>query len=244
MDIQTMVKQLLREIRIDSTAAGSQAEIDAKIAIIDAMDQIKKEGLWYNRAWYNIETVSEQYEYPLPNDFLHLQGDVSYISSSQDPVSRHTLHPSTVNLMQEVKFLGTEPDQAINSGTPSHYAIDSSTNRLLLMPIPWVTGDRLEFQYVYNVGVPTYQYTGSAWVFYEPGTTTTLPATYTNPLLREGYRLVFFKAAYHLLTGPYGGTEPALIKATEYIKKWAEELQRIRGEAVKRQFVPAIRMHI
>lgn len=244
MNMRTMIKQLLREIRIDNTSAGSQAETDAKIAIIDAMDQIKKEGFWFSKSHYGIDTVSEQYRYPLPHDFLHLVGDITYISTAADPVSRFILHPATNNLLESVKFLGTEPDQAINSGTPSHFSIDVSTNDLLLMPIPYADNDRLEFMYVWNQGIPTYEYDGSAWVFYEPDTTTTLPATYSNALLREGYKLVFYRAAYNLLTGPYGGTEPALIKSTEYIKKWAEEMQRLRGEGAKRQWVPGVRMHI
>lgn len=244
MNIQTMVKQLLREIRVDRAVAAGQAVVDAKIAICDAMDQTKDEGFWYNRSWYSIDTVTEQMRYALPSDFQSLHGDIQYLSTSDDPISRQVLFPATMNLVQQVKFLGTEPDQAINSGTPSHYTIDSSTNELLLIPIPWANNDRIEFQYNSSPGVPTYIYDGSSWIFYEPWSTTVLADTYTNSFFREAYKLIFYRAAYLLLTGPHGGTESALVKSTEYIKKWGEELLRLRGEAMKRQFVPTVRPHI
>lgn len=244
MNLRTMSKQLLREIRIDSTAAGSQPEIDTYIAIIDAMNEMKKEGLWYNKAIFTVNTVNDQYRYALPSDYLSMCSDPVYISTASNPVSRFVLAPASNNLLSRVQYLGTDPDQAINSGTPNSYSIDASTNELLLMPIPYASDDQVEFQYVSNYGIPKYEYTGSAWAFYYPESTVTLLSTFTNAGFVEAYQMIFCLAAYNLLTGPYGGTEAALVKSTEYIKRWAKMLQNLRGESTKRAFVPAVRMHI
>lgn len=243
-DLQTMVKQLLREVRIDT--AGTQATVDAKIAIIDAMDSQKHESLWFNKSWTKISTENGKYRYSLPSDFLALSGDVTFISATNDPASRRRLAAATLNQVIESSYVGTDPSESILTGTPSQYAIDSSSNEILFIPVPCIDQDEVEFQYLVNFGIPTYSYSGSAWVFSEPGTSTTLADTYTNAWLStdKGYKLVFYRAAYNLLTGPYGGTEPMLIKATEYIKRWAEELGRLKGENAHRSSTLAIRRHL
>lgn len=243
-DLQTMVKQLLREVRIDT--AGTQSTVDAKIAIIDAMDSQKNESLWFNKSWTKITLVSGQYRYSLPSDFLSLSGDVTFIGTSNDPASRRRLFTGTLNESTENSYVGTDPSESILTGTPSKFSIDGSSNEILLTPVPSIDGDEIEFQYMVNHGVPNYSYSGSAWVFTEPNSSTTLADTYTNAWLAtdKGYKLVFYRAAYNLLTGPYGGTEPSLIKATEYVKRWAEELGRLKGENAKRSASLSIRRHI
>ena len=242
--MQTMVKQLLREVRID--AASPQSTVDAKIAIIDAMDSQKDESLWFTKSWYKLTLSSGRYRYSLPRDYLSILGDVTFIANSNDPASRKILYPGTLNEVQEGSFIGTEPSETYLTGTPSKWAVDSATNELLVVPVPNVDGDQVEFQYLVNHGVPTYIYTGSTWTFYEPNTTTTLSDTFTNAWLAldKGYKLVFYRAAYNLLTGPFGGTEATMIKATEYIKRWAEEIGRLKGENTKRAISPTIRRHI
>lgn len=243
-DLQTMVKQLLREVRIDT--AGTQSTVDAKIAIIDAIDSQKQESLWFNKNWTKITLSTGQFRYSLPSDFLSLSGDVTFIGTSNEPAARRRLEPSTLNELIESSFVGADPSESILTGAPSKYGIDGSSNEILLIPVPAIEGDQIEFQYMVNHGVPTYSYNGSAWVFYEPNSTTTLADTFTNAWLAtdKGYKLVFYRAAYNLLTGPYGGTEPMLVKATEYIKRWAEELGRLKGENAKRSATYTIRRHI
>ncbi len=245
-DIQTMVKQLLREVRIDSAATGSQADTDAKIAIIDAMDSQKAESLWFNKSWVRLSLSNGEYRYPLPADFLSFSGDVTLIQASSDPTSRRKLEPGTLNEVMQATYIGTEPSESILTGTPSKYALDGGASEILFVPVPSSDGDLVEFQYLINAGIPSYRYTDSTWAFYEPGSTTALPQTFTNVWLQndKGYKLVFYRAAYNLLTGPYGGLETSMLKATEYIKRWAEEIGRLRGENVKRSVSPTIRRHI
>lgn len=245
-DIRTMIEQVVRETRIDNAESGSQAESDVKIAIIDAMDFHKKDVFWFNKSWASMQLSIGQYRYQLPLDFLSVTGDVTLVAASNDPASRRRLFPATLNEVIESSYVGTDPSESILTGTPAKWAVDGSTNELILIPVPSVDGDRIEFQYSVNFGIPSYAYSGSAWAFYEPNTIDALSATFTSPWLAQdkGYKLIFFKTAYTLLSGVYGGTEQSALRANEYVKKWYEELGRLKGESTKRSSAPAIRRHI
>ena len=246
MNIRTMVKQLLREARIDSFTVGGQADTDAKIAIIDAMGSNNDEALWFNKQWIKMNLENGTYRYLLPSDFLQLTGDVTLITASSDPTSRRKLFPGTLSEVLEATYIGTEPSESILTGTPSKFAIDGGSGEILFVPVPSLSGDQVEFQYLVHTGIPTYSYSGSVWSFLEPDGLTALAETFTNVWLTQekGYKLTFYRAAYNLLSGPYGGTEASLVKGTEYIKKWAEEIGKLKGENTKRSTTATIRRHI
>ena len=245
-DIRTMIKQILREIRIDSTTSGSQAETDVKIAIIDAMDFHKKDTFWFNKQWASVGLNTGQYRYSLPSDFLSIIGDVTLVAASNDPASKRRLFPATLNEANEASYVGTDPSESILTGTPSKYALDGSSNEILLIPVPSVDGDRIDFQYSLNFGIPTYSFNGTTWDFYEPNSVATLSTTFLSPWLAQdkGYKLIYYRSVYSLLSGVYGGTQASTAKANEYVKKWFEESGRLKGENTKRSVAPSIRRHI
>jgi len=239
-----MVKQLMTELHFDNNTTGTQAETDAKVAIIDSINFTKRQKAWFNERRHTIYSSDGVFGYPLPNDFMGLVGNVYYTASDNDPLTRVVLRYRSPEWCEEHKSRGEEWDTSVNSGNPDFYSIDAGANEMLLVPIPYQDGDKIEFKYVVDDGVPTYKVVSTTWTFYLPNSSETLPATFTNVWFTSAYRMIFARAAYYLLTGAYGGTEAAMVKGTEYIKQWAEELNKLRAETKSKASPRGVRRHI
>lgn len=234
MDLQTMKKQLLREIHIDTTTSGSVADTDVTLAIIESINYNRRYHLGWNEGQCVITTDASVKHYTLPSDFLGLAGEVLYSSSTSDSsTGKRRLASRPLSWVEANMNVTVDGADYINEGLPWAYAIDPKDKRIVLSPTPSSAGETLEFPYIKDCGTPEFKYTGSAWAFYKPGTIDTLTATYTNEYFSQGYWLIFNRASYILHTGVNGGTEEATVRAQSAIQRWAEELNRLRGEAVR-----------
>lgn len=239
-DLGTMKQDLYRVLRIDSTTVNTAAVADATKAIIEAIRFNKNQRFWTNERSSTIVTTSGQFRYPLPSDYLGLASDVFY-QPADDQTYRAPLRQRTVDWCEEMKVRGDTWDTSINSGNPDFYAIDESTSEILLCPIPYVDGDKIDFKYITDMGVPSFKYVSSAWTFYQPGTTVALTDAFTNGWFTEYYELIFNRAAYLLLSTVYGGTEDSTVRANEHLKLWMEQLNKLRTDTARRSSSSTIR---
>lgn len=228
----TMKQDLLRDLHFDTTTSGSNADNDVSRAIIDAITFNRRYDFGFTRGKADIYTISDQYEYPLPEGFLGITGDV-WSTPSLDTTGRYTLKNRPIDWMEKNRYRVNGQDRTLNTGDVGYYGINVATKSIVLSPVPSDDGTLIEFYYHYDPGTPDFIYTGSAWAFYDPGTTTAITGTYTNAWFTDAYRLTFNRAAYYLLTGPHGGTEEAAMKAQQYMQQWSEELNRLRGDFAK-----------
>ena len=129
----------------------------------------------------------------------------------------------------------------MNTGTPRYYSIDESANEMLLVPVPATSAEQVSFHYLRDCEIPDYKYASSTWSFYVKGTNTALPATYTNDWLKNALELIVNRACYLMLGGTYGGDEGSQVRANMYMQKWADELNRLRGENARRASVAGVR---
>jgi len=243
-DRQTMKEHLLRDLHIDTLPSGSEAGDDVDKAIIESIRYNRKFLFTFNQAKAKLRTVANSRTLSLPVDFLGLITE-PYIQTSEDAYNKRKLVSRTLDWIEENEWRGTEWETAITTGEPRFYAMDPSNKTINLVPIPQDDGELITFTYHKDPGTPTYKYTGSAWAFYTPFTDSeTLAATYTNEWFKEGYHLVYNRAAYLLWTRVFGGTEEASIRAAEHLKQWAEEVNSLRAEGAVFQAPTEIRRWI
>lgn len=243
-DLQTMVKQLLREVHIDTTASGSQAETDAKISIIESIRYNRRFHFWFTEKEGTILTEANQWQYPVPLDLLQMLSDPFYIDGTASSDFRNQLRQETWEWMNEHYNRVAEWQSTVNTGSPRRYHMDLVSRKIWLLPIPNETGNSVIFRYHKDCGTPSYKYTGSAWAFYKPNSEDALPDAFSNEWFTEGYHLIYARASYLMWSRPYGGTQEATIMSQQSLQQWAEELNRLRGETTGRSAQPAIRRHI
>lgn len=231
-DWATMKQDLLRDLHFDTTTSGSNADNDVSRAIIDSIKFNRRYDFGFTRGKADIYTISDQFEYPLPEGFLGITGDV-WSTPSLDTTGRYTLKNRPIDWMEKNRYRVNGQDRTLNTGDVGYYGINVATKSIVLSPVPSDDGTLIEFYYHYDPGTPDFVYTGSAWAFYDPGTTNAISGTYSNAWFTDAYRLTFNRAAYYLLTGAYGGTEEAAMKAQQYMQQWSEELNRLRGDFAK-----------
>lgn len=243
-DIRTAVKRLIRELKIDSTGTGNSAETDAKIAIIDSMNFHKKSHFWFNQVKYKIATSQEVFRYALPVDYVSIIGRPLYNSSSNESATRRLLEYRPIDWCEENKWRGTETEMTINTGSPEVYSVDEATNELVLIPVPYVDGETVEFTYLSDCEIPYYIHDGSSWLFYRKGTTEAISDTFSNAWLENALEMIIYKAAQNMLVGPYGLTEERAMQSAQFAQRWAEQMQNFKGENTKRSSVTRIARHI
>lgn len=243
-DLNTMKVRLLRDVHIDSTTSGSLAESDVKIAIIDAIRHNRRFHFWFNEGNGHILTENEKWKYDLPVDFIGMLSDPFFIDGDAASDFRNQLLRESWEWMNQHYNRAAEWETSVNLGSPRRYYIDLTEKQIWLLPVPNETGNQIIFRYLKDCGTPDYKCVSSTWNFYKPNSEDTLPDTFTNAWFKEGYNLTFFRAAFELWSGPYGGSQEASGQAQSYLIKWTEELNRLRGETQVRSAQHSVRRHI
>lgn len=231
MNLATMKQQLLRDLHIDSTTSGSVADSDVSLAIIESIRYNRRFNLGFNRTQCSLITEVNINKYDMPADYLGLCSEVVYRTLNDGTSSGRVLKFRPLDWVEVNRYDDVEGVSPIDLGYPWTYSIDPKGKRLVLSPVPSITGERIEFDYVRDCGTPEFKYTGSAWAFYNPGTTDAIASTFSNEYFTEAYHLIYNRAAFILWSRPYGGTEEAAMRGQTSLQMWAEELSRMRAEA-------------
>lgn len=244
----TMKHHLFRDLHIDTTTSGSLADTDVGRAIVESILFNRNHNLGWNQGLHVFHTNANQFEYPLPSDYLALSGDVYYSTIPDSEVTvygKRPLKSVPMGWIRENRYRTNESGQYVNVGVPGYFGIDPSTRLMHLSPAP---SDEVQIEYVYlrDPGTPTFKSDGTTWTFYTPNTDDTLSATYTNEWfdVSKGYHLILNRAMYLLCVRGYGGTEEMDAKGANALRLWAEEMNRLRAEANNIVSVGNVRRHI
>lgn len=202
-------------------------------AICEALRYMRTERFPWNEGRLDVTTAADQWNYPLPRDFIAFIG-TPFFARNGSPTSRRPLTVRPADWLEEYRYTGTDPmhvgdwQSGIESGPP--HSIGIYDNELLVVPVPDADGDQLNIRYIRDLGIPTYAHTGSAWVFYEPDGITTLADTHTSAWFTEGRDALKLRAEYELQANMYRDIDGAQLALAQY----NEVMQRYRGNAVKK----------
>lgn len=217
-DRQTLRKVLMTELRM----SGIEDDVDR--AIIDSLRFNRRYRFWFNIGTAEHDTVADQYSYALPTDYLSIVGDVYYTASGGSV--RTPMMELTVDELEASR--GVYEGGTSIASTPRAYACDGTS--LLVSPAPSVDDETIDYRYHKDLGVPTYAYDGSAWVFREPDGDP-LQDDYTNDFLVHASELVRTRAAYYLHTDNFPRPE----RAQASLQRWLEALAQLRAESTRRR---------
>lgn len=209
--------------------------IDACIA--DALRHVRNEQLHFNTGSFTFATTNGTAEYPLPNDFLSILGEVYYTPDEASESGRYKLQPVGLDELEEYRYRQDWGADEI-SGESRRVAIDLSGRKILFAPTPDTDGDKVFFRYLKDLGTPVYtaSTTASAPPSLSPTITLlgpdgqTLNSDYTTPWFTHAFELVANRAVHILWSKYHGGTPEAAQKAQEAQVAYLEELSRLRGE--------------
>ena len=233
----TMKHNLLRDLHIDTTTTGSPADTDCGRAIIESIQFNRGHNLGWNQAYFTFVTSENQFDYPLPSDYLSLSGDVYYsVATDSDTTvyGKRVLKSMPMGWLRENRYRVNETGQYVDVGIPGYFGIDPASMRMHLSPAP-ADEALIEYAYLKDPGTPWFKSDGSTWSFYSPNSDDTLAATYRNEWfdVDKGYNLVLNRAMYIMCVRGYGGTEETDARGAAALRLWAEELNRLRAEANK-----------
>lgn len=233
----TMKHNILRDMSIDTTTSGSVADTDVGRAIVESIIYNRARDLGWNNAEHSFFTDPGVREYPLPNDFLGLTGDVFHSTTPESSVTVYQRRVMKYRPMSWIKanlYRIDSGSEYVDLGIPGVYSIEPATRRMHLNPAPADVA-RIEFTYLRDPGTPTFKSDGTTWTFYNPNTDDTLSSTFSNEWFQidKGYNLVMNRAVYILCSRGYGGTEEMANRGATALRLWAEELSRLRGAATK-----------
>lgn len=249
-DRATMKHQILRDTHIDSTTSGSAADTDVDRAIIESIMFNRGYNLGWNNAEHSFTTDDNQQSYPLPADYLRLTSDVffSSINDNDIPYGKRPLRSRPMSWIKESVTNAVSDSTSIHYdvGTTTCYGIDPASRKMFLSPVPTGGPWLIEYSYLKDPGTPWFKSNGTTWTFYTPNTDDTLASTYTNEWfdVSKGYHLILNRAVYIISNRGYGGTEEMAAIGANALRMWAEELNRLRGEAARVVSVSEMRKHI
>lgn len=234
-NLETAIAKLIRILGLDSVTADSTVERDARIALIDSMEDNKRYSFWFNQARDEIITQAERYNYPLPNDFMGLIGTPIFNSTSNAAGSRRRLEYMPPNFIEENKWRGPDTEMTLNTGDPEMYSIDLMKNEMLLLPVPSIGGEKISIHYTRDCNIPYYTYdAANGWQFFRKGTTVAIDDDFENDWLIHASELIINRAGFKLLNGAYGGTNEAAKKAQDCMQAWMDLLNTKKSENTKK----------
>lgn len=249
MNIRTVYFEILREMHLDATTPATKTVEDVMRAIVDSMEYNRQYETPFNKKYYEVSLESERSRYPLPPDFIRISGTVFRVNSTDG--YQLPLRATNINQIEEYRWKLSNDDGEPTelTGAPDFYAIDGTTNELVVNPSPGSTDPetKIRFNYIADLGTPTMEHNGTNFLFYEPGTTTTITAgssTYTNAWLVQGKNVTKRRALYYLWSSPYGTTEGSEAKAARALVQWQEALKSLEREAAGKNRGAGVRAHI
>jgi hypothetical protein len=233
-NLETAIAKLIRILGLDSVTADSTVERDARIALIDSMEDNKRYSFWFNQAKYSVVTQASRFDYPLPSDYMGMVGTPIINSTYDTSGTKRRLEYMPPNWCEENRWRGKETQMTLNTGAPECYSIDLIKNTILLIPVPSTDGEIVEFNYTKDCSIPWYKYTAaSGWEFFRAGTNTALTDAFENEWLQYSPELIINRAGFKLLSGAYGGTNEAAKKAQDCMQAWMDLLNTKKGEQTK-----------
>lgn len=230
----TIKHNLLRDMHIDTYTTGTQADYDVGRAVVESILFNRKHNFGWNTAEHLFTTDPQVREYPLPKDFLQLNGSVfSSIETDTSTIyGKRVLRWAPMSWIRENAYrIGTDGEY-LSLGVPGAFGIDPTSRKMNLSPAPTDVA-RIEYSYLKDPGTPWYKSNGTDWTFYAPNSDDTLADTYTNEWfdVDKGYYLILNRALYIMASRAQGGTPEMDQKAQNALRLWAEEKNRLTAEA-------------
>jgi len=179
-----------------------------QIAMITAMNWYKHEPFWFNEATHTFTLTNDQQSYPQEDGGANTAGwpvDIERIVDTYVLVGNERWLKMAGASIDDVRWL-TPTDEVV--GVPSYYAWFDE--KIWLTPIPNAsTSTQIRIDYIQDVGIPTYSWTGSAWAFYAPPAFAPLADDFSNRWLAEAEVLIRTRAKYDLYLNYYDDQENA-----------------------------------
>lgn len=245
----TMVSELTRLLKADSTASGSTVEDDCKRAIIESIMYNRRRFLGFNQATAVIAIENGVQRYPMPQDYLSLTGPVFWSNiptSTSDLQGRKELISRPLAWVEKQTYRIPGSSEYRFLGDSVAYAIDQQNGEIVLSPVPGSSISQLDFHYLRDPGTPGMSSSSGVWTFTVPKSEDTISNTFTNDWFEvgRGYHLVLNRAMYILWARIFGGTEESAVFQENALRMWGEELARLTGEASRYTSVSDVRPRI
>lgn len=232
----SMVSELQRMVKMDSTITGSVADSDSKRAIVESILYNRRRHLGFNQATAVIAIENGVQRYPMPRDYLALTGPVFWSNvptSTSDLQGRKELINRPLAWVEKQTYRIPGSSEYRFLGDSVAYAIDPQSREIVLSPVPGSSISQLDFHYLRDPGTPGMSASSGAWTFTKPWSEDAIADAFTNDWFEigRGYHLVLNRAAYLLWARIYGGTEESVAFQENALRLWGEELARLTGEA-------------
>lgn len=194
MSFGTLRQRIVQEVH----RASSQDQSAVDIAIITAMQWFKPYHFFFNEATHTFTLTSGQEEYPeetattegWPSDLV--APITLYVKSGGTRwLKLHQISIDRQRWLQPTDFV---------VGVPTHWSWHDE--KIYLTPKPTTTSDEIRMDYVKDVGIPTYEWDGTAWAFKTPAGSI-LPDTYTNRWIEDAELLIRQRAKLDLYFNYY-----------------------------------------
>jgi len=200
MSFGSMKQRIIQEIH----RAASGDEDAVKIAIITAMEWFKAYQFDFNEGTHTFTMTIGQEEYDVEEGFSE-----GYASDLVAPINLYVQTGGTRWLrmkqisINEQRWL--QPTSTV-TGVPSAWAWHDE--KIYVTPTP-SQADDLRMDYVKDIGIPIYVWTGSSWAFYEPTGSTALLDSWTSRWLTDGEELIRQRAKFDLYFNFYDDNDNA-----------------------------------
>jgi len=228
---------------MDTATIPTKTSDDVMLAIAESTKYLNSLEFYFNKKKWIFSLEQDKFDYQLPEDFMGVVGNVSYKPSVIDSYER-PLSNGGVDLVEQMRFYHDDYTGGLRSGQPSTYAVDDSTNKMLISPIPTTGEGTITFRYLANLGVIKYKHDGTNFIFYEPFTGNAIAITYTNPWFEEGFDALRERSMYYLWSRIHGGTPESDIKAQRALLQSQDAIRKLSSEGSRRQSIQEIRRWI
>lgn len=194
MSFGTMRQRVIQEVH----RASSQDQSAVDIAIITAMQWFKPYHFFFNESTHSITLTADQEQYPVETATTE-----GWPSDLVAPLNLYVKSGGTRWLrLQQIDIdrqRWLQPTDAV-AGVPSYWAWHAE--KIYLTPVPTASSDELRMDYIKDVGIPTYEWDGTAWLFKNPSGAA-LASTYTNPWIEDAEHLIRQRAKLDLYFNYY-----------------------------------------
>lgn len=233
-DVRTLFQTLLRNIHADGATANTKTSDSILRAISESLRYNRTAKTYFNIKSTIIPIVSGVVEYPLPDDFLGLMGEVKWVSDLNSAVNismEDAGYDFVLNIRERdymVDPTSTEATFVPNQEDHWYFAIDTEGKKLYTGK----SSGYLKIRYVADLGTIDFKHDGSGWIFYEPRTSTALTSssTYTNKWFTEGFDALRCRAEYYLWSREFGNTEAAMARAQICLGQWQDARDALTKE--------------
>jgi len=187
-DLGTMVQRIINEVSRTATAD----EDSVKMAIISSIRHFRDHRFWFNEGTHTFTLTADQQTYSFetastegpPEDWIR-------------PITAYVYVSSTRYLMMDqvdIEQLRWATPTSSVTGTPSIWSWYGQ--QMHFAPIP-DSADSVRFDYVKDIGTPSYNWDGTGWLFSAPAGDTLLDS-WTSSWFQEAEELIRARAKWDL----------------------------------------------